>query len=238
MRFRCANGHWDCYADYRSRWRNWLFLRRHQNRNRDRTNHRLCDAVVCHGTQRTAVERSGRPMALGSGGHRIGFVGVMLVLQPFGQGFQWVMVLPLFAAFCYGTNLVTVRLFDRDVKTLLINNYSSWSAVVISLVFVLAFSDTSWQARVSAWWPLAGVGICGGLGIYFISAGYREVEPSKVAPFDYFGLIYAMLFGWLIFGEAPFDRLFPGVLLIVGAGLLIVWREQVRRQSDPNHNGR
>ena len=168
----------------------------------------------------------------------IGFVGVMLVLQPFGQGFQWVMVLPLFAAFCYGTNLVTVRLFDRDVKTLLINNYSSWSAVVISLVFVLAFSDTAWQAPASAWWPLAGVGICGGLGIYFISAGYREVEPSKVAPFDYFGLIYAMLFGWLIFGEAPFDRLFPGVLLIVGAGLLIVWREQVRRQSDQNHNGR
>ena len=38
-----------------------------------------------------------------------------------------------------------------------------------------------------------------------------------------------MLFGWLIFGETPFDRLFPGVLLIVGAGLLIVWREQVRR---------
>ena len=109
-----------------------VFLCRHQNRNRDRTNHRLCDAFVCHGTQRSAVKRSGRPMALGAVG--IGFVGVMLVLQPFAQGFQWVMVLPLFAAFCYGTNLVTVRLFDRDVKTLLINNYSSWSAVVFSLV--------------------------------------------------------------------------------------------------------
>jgi len=160
----------------------------------------------------------------------IGFVGVILVLQPFGQGFRWVMVLPLFAALCYGTNLVTVRLFDRDVKTLLINNYSSWSAVLFSLVFVLFFSDSDWQAPVEAWWPLAGVGICGGLGIYFISAGYREVEPSKVAPFDYFGLVYAMLFGWLIFGETPFDRLFPGVLLIVGAGLLIVWREHIRKR--------
>ena len=166
----------------------------------------------------------------------IGFIGVILVLRPFGQGFQWVMVLPLFAAFCYGTNLVTVRLFDRDVKTLLINNYSSWSAVLFSLTFVLFFSDSDWQAPAEAWWPLAGVGICGGLGIYFISAGYREVEPSKVAPFDYFGLIYAMLFGWLIFGETPFARLFPGVLLIVGAGLLIVWREQIRKRRLKNKN--
>ena len=40
--------------------------------------------------------------------------------------------------------------------------------------------------------------------------------------------------GWVFFNEAPFDRLFPGVLLIVGAGLLIVWRESKAKAAVPH----
>ncbi len=161
----------------------------------------------------------------------IGFIGVFLVLRPFTQEFHWVLTLPLAGALGYGWNLATVRAFDKSVKTLLINSYSSWTAVVVSLFFVVIFSNADWSVPLYAWWFLLGVGICGGLGVYMISAGYREVQPSKVAPFDYFGLLYAILFGWLIFQEAPIDRLFPGVFLIAGAGFLILWRERVSGQK-------
>ncbi|NNK79527.1 MAG: EamA/RhaT family transporter, partial [Litoreibacter sp.] len=52
-----------------------------------------------------------------------------------------------------------------------------------------------------------------------------------LAPFNYFGMISAFALGWLVFGEAPFSTLFPGVLLIVAAGLLILWREQSKRSG-------
>ena len=59
---------------------------------------------------------------------------------------------------------------------------------------------------------------------------YRMAAPSILAPFGYMGILSAFFFGWLFFGEFPVESLFPGVLLIVGAGAIILWREQ-RTQS-------
>ena len=56
-------------------------------------------------------------------------------------------------------------------------------------------------------------------------------EPSNLSPFNYFGIPIAFLFGWMFFGEAPFDDLFPGAILIIGGGLMIVWRERRLRRT-------
>ena len=61
---------------------------------------------------------------------------------------------------------------------------------------------------------------------------YRMTQPSNLAPFEYFGIVYSFILGWAIFGETPFERLFPGVLLIIGGGLLIVWRERLKFSRD------
>ena len=174
----------------------------------------------------------------------LGFVGVMLVmglvrveLDPLGLVFGdigplgWIVFLPLGAAALYGTNLVTMRLFDSEVPTVLINNYTSVWSVLFSAGIVLLFSTSGWQAPLEAWAMLLGMSLAGGVGVYCISTGYREVAPSAVAPFDYFGLVYALLFGWMFFSEWPWDRLFPGVALIIGAGLLILWRQRVKQGS-------
>ena len=54
---------------------------------------------------------------------------------------------------------------------------------------------------------------------------YRTAAASILAPFGYFGILVSFSFGWFFFGELPVDKLFPGVLLIVGAGIMIIWRE-------------
>ena len=51
-------------------------------------------------------------------------------------------------------------------------------------------------------------------------------EQSNLAPFSYFGIPLAFIFGWLFFDEAPWATLFPGAILIAAGGLLIVWRER------------
>ena len=73
--------------------------------------------------------------------------------------------------------------------------------------------------------------ITGGIGVLLMMISYRMAPPSVLAPFIYFGIITAFMFGWIFFNEFPIDTLFPGVLLIVGAGVLIVWRENQVNKS-------
>ena len=56
---------------------------------------------------------------------------------------------------------------------------------------------------------------------------YRSARPGDLAPLEYLGIPFSFALGWAVFDEAPFDRLWPGAPLIVGAGLLIIWRERV-----------
>ena len=75
-------------------------------------------------------------------------------------------------------------------------------------------------------------GILGGTGgILFIYA-YRLLQPSKLAPFEYFGIPSSFILGWIFFKEAPINQLFPGVLAIVLAGMIIIWRDAKKESND------
>ena len=68
--------------------------------------------------------------------------------------------------------------------------------------------------------------LCGGFGVVFLMVAYRSAPAAVLAPFSFFGILNAYALGWFIFGEAPIDDLFPGALLIIGSGFIIIWREQ------------
>ncbi|MGB1008330.1 MAG: DMT family transporter [Thiolinea sp.] len=160
----------------------------------------------------------------------IGFAGIVMVVQPGSDAFSWYALLPLGAAFGYGAASVTARLFDDDVSTALVNMYSILAALFATTV--LAWSTASLAPVVSLhdWLWLLAMGMCGGTAVFCLIYAYRLVEPSLLSPFEYFGIPFSFFLGWVFFAEAPFERLFPGVLLIVAAGLLIVWREQKNQE--------
>ena len=66
----------------------------------------------------------------------------------------------------------------------------------------------------------------GGFGVVLLMYAFRSAPSSVLAPFSYFGIINAFILGWIFFGEFPIQKLFPGVILIVVAGLIIIWRER------------
>ncbi len=165
----------------------------------------------------------------------IGFAGIVMVMQPGSDAFTWAALLPLGAALGYASAGVTIRLIDTDVSSPLVNLYSSFAAMLGACVLMLIFDD---PVRIASWHDLGmivAMGTCGGLGVLFLIVAYRITEPANITPFEYFGIVFAFALGWFVFGEAPFDRLFPGVLLIVAGGLLIIWREREvkRRASAP-----
>ena len=155
----------------------------------------------------------------------IGFVGVVWILRPGSDAFTPAALLPVGAALCYGFAMVTVRKFGPEVSNGLLYLYSSASAAVGAIVLAAFITEFS---PIQSWADgglIFLMGILGGTGVLFMMLAYRMAEPSLLAPFGYFGILTAFFFGWLIFGEAPVGTLFPGVLLIVGAGVLIMWRE-------------
>ncbi|MCO4825289.1 MAG: DMT family transporter [Amylibacter sp.] len=155
----------------------------------------------------------------------MGFGGAMMIVQPTAESFNLWALLPLCAAAFYALSIVTVRMIDRDVSNSLLYLYSAVAAVVSNLVVVLFTTGFSGIESGMDALLITVMGLLGGCGVICMLISVRMAEPSALAPFNYFGLISAFTMGWIVFGEAPLDRLFPGVLLIVGGGALVLWRE-------------
>jgi len=161
----------------------------------------------------------------------IGFVGVVLIMRPGTVDFAWVMLLPCGAAALYALTGVSARLVDEGVPTPLFNLYSSGAAAVGSVVLALALGGFSPVASLFDAGMILLMGLFGGSAVLCLVVSFRMTEPSNLAPFSYFGIPIAFVLGWVFFDEAPFDTLMPGALLIVGGGLMIVFRERRLRRG-------
>ena len=163
----------------------------------------------------------------------IGFAGVLTILQPFRDGFSSAMMLPVMAAFFYAVSSILVRRFPADVPSAAIQLSQQIVTFVMMLLALFLFQQPVPVAGMSDALLFVLVGIFGGTGVMCLVIAYRLADPGSVSPFEYFGIPISFCLGWLFFSEAPFDDLFPGVLLIVMAGITIMVREQIlSRQAD------
>ena len=90
----------------------------------------------------------------------------------------------------------------------------------------VAFLFRNWMWPQSGHWLLLiAVGLLSGVGFFALGQAYRLAEASLVTPFEYTYLPWAVLWGWVFFGALPDAATWIGLVLIVGAGLLIVFRE-------------
>lgn len=162
----------------------------------------------------------------------MGFGGVLMVVGIASDTFSVATLLPLGAAICYALSGVTARLMDIDVPSPLINLYGTGAAAVGSLLLA-ALTTTGFSPlhqTIDLLWML-GMGAFGGTATIFLVVSYRMTEQSNLAPFSYFGIPFAFILGFIFYGEAPWDELFPGALLIIAGGLMIVWRERRLRRA-------
>ena len=154
-----------------------------------------------------------------------GFVGIIMIMQPGSDVFSLYALLPLGAAIGYATSAIVARLIDKSVPTATLNLHSQVSACLGACALTLFTSGFVAIGSAEHWFWIVSMGVLGGGGVMCLTTAYRLSRPANVAPFEYFGIIFAFVLGWIFFAEAPVDRLFPGVLVIVAAGLLIIWRE-------------
>ena len=153
----------------------------------------------------------------------IGFVGVLVILQPSGTGFNWAAVLALSSAFLYALTLITSRqLSGTESSHTILFYYSVGVLIVTGATMPWLWVTPSW----SDLWVFLLIGVAGSIGQFCLNQAFRYSEVSLLAPIDYTGLVWGTLFGWVLWSQLPSVTIIVGSLIVVGSTLYIVNRER------------
>ena len=154
----------------------------------------------------------------------VAMIGALIVIRPGTEVFQPAAILPLLAGFCFSAyTLITRRLGpDEDVWTSLF--YTGLVGAVI-LTLILPFHLPALDLTSIA--LLCMVGAAGTAGQLMLIRALSMAEAGLLAPFNYTGLIFAVIWGLVLFGEVPDALTLLGALVIAGAGIY-VWHRETR----------
>ena len=158
----------------------------------------------------------------------VGFLGVIITVQPSPAGIGSGALFALAAALCYALTLVTSRQLSTTESSHTILFYYS----VFVILALAAWMPWIWVTpRWEDLWLILFVGVAGSFGQFFLNQAFRYGEVSLLAPLDYSGLIWAGLLGFVVFGDLPTPVVLLGSAIIVLAGVYIVRREAVQRRG-------
>ena len=147
----------------------------------------------------------------------LGFSGALIIVQPGGGGFGLGAVLALACACCYAFYQITTRIV-REAEPIVSLLYGGLVGVVgLSLV-----APFYWQPLTPIDWAmLVIIGSLGAAGHLLVILALQRAEASKMAPFTYLQLVWAMLASLFVFGDAPGTATLIGAAVIVTSGLLL-----------------
>jgi len=165
----------------------------------------------------------------------VGFGGVLVILQPSSGLFQWAALLSLLAALMYATAMLMARRIGTAQPAAVMAFYQNGVFLAGALVIAvcthwLGIDDAvhpSVAFLVRPWvWPtlpdallIASCGVIASAGMLLLTNAYRISPANQVTPFEYTGILWAPLWGFLFFDEVPRWTTVAGAALIAMAGL-------------------
>ncbi len=161
----------------------------------------------------------------------MGMVGVMIVLSPrLSVGADAIGTRETLGATVVLMGAVFTALAQIFVRKLVATEDTAaivfWFSVTATLLSLLTIPwGWVWPAPREAG-MLIFAGILGGFGQIFLTSSYRYADASLIAPFEYTSMLLALLVGYFIFDEVPELVTLAGAVLIISAGVLIIWRER------------
>jgi len=156
----------------------------------------------------------------------VGFSGVLIMFRPTGETMRLVALIPLSVALASAF---------KDIITRQIT--ATESSVAILFITTLALAAAGLVTVVGGWRAITlfdlGLFAIGGFLLgsaqYLTIEAFRYAEAAVVAPFEYSAVLWAMLYGYLIWGDVPDRWIISGSVLVIGSGLYILYRESRRR---------
>ena len=155
--------------------------------------------------------------------------GAMIIIRPGTEVFTPYMLLPLMSACAYTGYVIATRFVGRD------------ELPITSLLYTAAFGAIVLTVIVPFYWvtppPLViffmvMIGILGAIGHFFLIRAFTIAEAGILAPFIYVGLLFAIIWGMVLFDEFPDIWTYVGAVVIVSAGIY-VWRRETQATQMP-----
>ena len=157
----------------------------------------------------------------------VGFIGVLIVMQPTPSSFHPAMLLSFVSACCYAGYSLTTRMLSTTDSTSSMLVYGSLLAALMLTPAMPAIGTLPPTWVVAA--ALVATGVMAGVGHWLLIVAHRLAPPMVLAPFTYTQLIWMALSGYIVFGDVPTLPTLVGAAVIAASGLYILYRQQVHR---------
>ncbi len=153
-----------------------------------------------------------------------GFTGVLLIVQPAADAFNAWSLLCLFATLLHTARDLITRQIALAVPSILITLTTSVAVLLLTGPWSLL---QGWEPVNSGQLGLLAIAsVFLSSAYYMVIIGMRYGDLSLVAPFRYTGLLYALLVGWLVWGDIPNAWSWCGIVLMVASGLFMLRRQR------------
>ena len=157
----------------------------------------------------------------------IGFIGIIIITEPGISELNIYYIFPVI--FCFGLSYVaiTIRQLSSTEPVWLISFYFSLSITLLSFLTI----PQGWLIpSFDDFILLSFIGIFGGIANLWLSQSYKHSEVSLVTPLKYLALVFAIIFGYFIWGEIPTIKTLVGAFLVIISTLIIFRREIYKKK--------
>jgi drug/metabolite transporter (DMT)-like permease len=155
----------------------------------------------------------------------MGLCGVLVVLRPGHAGFgsKIAVLVALGSALCYAASALTTRFLGRRNT----NTAMVFWWLVLGAIGSCFLAVPAWRPIIAEDWVwLAGIGLSGALGQFWITDAFRRAPPSVVAPFEYMAVLWGFAIDWVFWSASPSQPLVIGAAIIIASGIFIIWDER------------
>ncbi len=153
----------------------------------------------------------------------IGFIGMILIVQPAFVDLNYYYIAPIIFCIFFACVAISVRTLSKTEENYTIAFYLSALCTTLGL-FSIIKGDWILPSEIDLVIFIV-LGLCGSIGNLLLTQSYRLAETSLVTPIKYLSLVFAIIFGFLIWSEVPKILTLIGALLVVTSSLIIFTRE-------------
>jgi drug/metabolite transporter (DMT)-like permease len=160
----------------------------------------------------------------------LGFVGVIVMAHPSGEVNTLGIIVALTATLMHASLQIILRYLSRYESPETISFYFFVIGVFLTALPLPFIAVRPTPAEVPL---LIGVGLSGAGAQWLLSVAFRNARAAIVTVFNYSGIVWATLFGWMIWGDWPLPTVMAGAAIVIASNILIIWREsRLGRISD------
>lgn len=155
----------------------------------------------------------------------VGFLGVMLIVQPGGAEFDVAVLWAILAMVSLSVRDLTTRLTPVNMASSALATYTMIAAIPFAVGWVL-FNGESLFPEQANWLLVLCMTSLGAAGYLCLIGSMRMTEASTVAPFRYTRILFLLVLGILVFDERPSVTMLAGAALVIASGVYMMWREK------------